>query len=64
MATKKATITVVDTIAPEEVHNADTAKAKLLELIEAKASDMLRGPDRVNDPKTVEAIATLYNAIK
>jgi hypothetical protein len=43
---------------------ADTAKAKLFELIEAKAKDMLKGPDRVNDPKTIEAIATLYNAIK
>ena len=60
MAAKKTTEAVVT----EEAHNADTAKAKLFELIEAKASDMLRGPDRVNDPKTIEAIATLYNAIK
>lgn len=61
MAARKTTPEAVVT---EEVHNADTAKAKLFELIEAKASDMLRGPDRVNDPKTIEAIATLYNAIK
>jgi hypothetical protein len=60
MAAKKTTEAVV----MEEVHNADTAKAKLFELIEAKAKDMLKGPDRVNDPKTIEAIATLYNAIK
>ena len=60
MAAKKTTEAVVT----EEVHNADTAKARLFELVEAKAKDMLRGPDRVNDPKTIEAIATLYNAIK
>lgn len=61
MAAKKTT---TEAVVPEEVHNADTAKAKLYELIEAKAKDMLKGPDRVNDPKTIEAIATLYNAIK
>lgn len=61
MAARKTT---TEAVVPEEVHNTDTAKAKLFELIEAKASDMLRGPDRVNDPKTIEAIATLYNAIK
>ena len=61
MAAKKTTTEAVVT---EEVHNTDTAKAKLFELIEAKAKDMLKGPDRVNDPKTIEAIATLFNAIK
>lgn len=43
---------------------AEDVKAKVYEVLIAKASDMLKGPDRVNDPHTMEAMATLYNAIK
>lgn len=50
--------------AVEELHTMDTAKQKIIEVIEAKAADMLKGPDRVNDPKIMEAMATLYTAIK
>lgn len=42
----------------------DEVKATVYKLLIAKASDMLKGPDRVNDPHTMEAMATLYNAIK
>lgn len=42
----------------------EDVKAKVYEVLIAKASDMLKGPDRVNDPHTMEAMATLYNAIK
>lgn len=61
MAARKTDKTeVVDT----PVHNADTAKAIIYELVEAKCADMLKGPDRVNDPHTMDAIARLMEAIK
>jgi len=59
MAAKKTELTAVEPTVTNE-----TVKAKVLEVIQAKAEDMLKGPDRVNDPKIMEAMATLYNAIK
>ena len=60
MAARKTTTDVVE----QPAITAETVKAKVLEVIQAKAEDMLKGPDRVNDPKIMEAMATLYNAIK
>lgn len=41
-----------------------SVKRWICELLSAKAQDMLKGPDRVNDPNTMRAMAELYNAIK
>ena len=51
---------------PEGENNSDVLSVKrcICELLSAKAQDMLKGPDRVNDPNTMRAMAELYIAIK
>lgn len=42
----------------------DDVKAAICEVLHSKAQDMLKGPDRVNDPQIMHAMAELYSVIK
>lgn len=72
MAARKKTenvAEVVETVAEmvetkETAYTLDLAKEEIVKVIVAKTSDMVKGPDRVNDPNIMRAVAELYTAIK
>ena len=61
MAARK---TEVKEVEQETAYTTDLAKEEIIKVIVAKTQDMVKGPDRVNDPHIMHAVAELYAAIK